>query len=592
MKTIHRFIPAAAVCALSLSLFAVPSQSIASETLIHFDKGKQGLNVELVGRYKSGAKIDEGGTEIVVYDPTTFRAFSVNGAENALDILDMSVLKTKKTTDIPLMTRIPLSELGVEASDVTSVAIHPDGGYIAVAAPALRKEEPGFVVFMTVDGKPIANVRVGALPDMLTFTPDGSTLLVANEGEPTEDYSVNPEGSVSFIDVGSEIENIGADAVSTVTFNEEIIEDGVRKVHPDSTYAEDLEPEYITVDGNGKYAYVALQENNAFAKLDIEKKEFISVKSLGYKDHSLPKNKFDASNKDDAINIRNWPVLSMYQPDGITSFEADGKTYILSANEGDLQDWEGFSEEARVADLKDDYQLNADMYKGYNQNRLDKLVENGLFDESQLGRLITSTAQPKNENGKYEAIYGHGGRSFSVWDADSMELAYDSGDDFEQIAAQAFPDFFNTSNDKDSFDNRSDDKGPEPESVITGNVQGKNYAFIGLERQGGIMVYDLSKPAAPKFNTYFSSRIFNGEGAAISEKSGDVAPEGLTFVASDQSPTGQALLLAAHEVSGTIAVYSLEEKVKGGKTAANNPISELANSILVAPKKLATFLSK
>ncbi|WP_186763920.1 choice-of-anchor I family protein [Planomicrobium sp. CPCC 101079] len=588
----QKFIPTAAVCALSLSILAVPSPTAASENLTHFEKGKQGLDVELVGRYKSGAKIDEGGTEIVVYDPNTFRAFSVNGAEKALDILDMTVLKTDNTTDIPLMTRIPLSELGVEASDVTSVAIHPDGGYIAVAAPAVNKEEPGYVVFLTVDGEPIANVQVGALPDMLTFTPDGSKLLVANEGEPAEDYSVNPEGTVSVIDVSSDIGTISDKAVSTVSFDEKIIEDDVRKVHPGSTYAEDLEPEYITVDKDGRYAYVALQENNALAKLDIKKEQFVAVKSLGYKDSSISQNKLDASNKDDAINIRNWPVLSMYQPDGITSFEADGKTFILSANEGDLQDWEGFSEETRVADIKDEYQLNADLYKGYNQNRLDKLVENGLFEEEELGRLTTSISQPKNEDGKYEAIYGHGGRSFSVWEAGSMELAYDSGDDFEQISAKVYPDFFNSSNDEDSFDNRSDDKGPEPESVITGNIQGTNYAFIGLERQGGIMVYDLSKPAAPKFDTYFSSRIFNGEESPITEQSGDVAPEGLTFVPSDQSPTGQDLLLAAHEVSGTIAVYSLEEKANGNKNASSKSLSDIANSILVAPKRLVSFLSK
>ncbi|TWT25211.1 choice-of-anchor I family protein [Planomicrobium sp. CPCC 101110] len=592
MKTIQKFIPAAAVCALSLSMAAAPLQIAASGYLTHFEKGKQGLNVELIGHYKSGAPIDEGGTEIVVYDSNTFRAFSVNGAEKALDILDMSVLKTGKATDIPLMARIPLSGLGVEASDVTSVAIHPEGGYIAVAAPAANKEEPGFVVFLTVDGKPIANVRVGALPDMLTFTPDGSKLLVANEGEPAEDYSVNPEGSISIIDVGSGIDAISDEAVSTIAFDEKIIEDRVRKVHPDSTYAEDLEPEYITIDSDGRYAYVALQENNAIARLDIEKEQFVAVKSLGFKDYSVSKNKLDASNEDGAINIRSWPVLSMYQPDGITSFEAGGKTYILSANEGDLQDWKGFSEETRTADLKHEYQLNADLYEGYTQKRLDKLVEDGLFEDEKLGRLTTSISQPKNEDGKYEAIYGHGGRSFSVWQADSMELAYDSGDDFERVAAQVYPDHFNSSNDEDSFDNRSDDKGPEPESVITGNVQGTNYAFIGLERQGGIMVYDLSKPTSPKFDTYFSSRIFNGKEAPITEQSGDVAPEGLTFVTSDQSPTGQNLLLAAHEVSGTIAVYSLEEKTKEKKTASGKSLSDLASSILVAPKRLVTFLSK
>lgn len=597
MKTIRSFIPAATVCTLSLSLFASPIQAAAPEELTSYKKGATGLTAELVGRYSSGAAIDEGGTEIVVYDPNSYRAFSVNGAEKALDILDLSVLQEANTMDIPLLKRIPLSDLGVEASDVTSVAIHPDGEFIAVSAPALKKEQPGSVVFLTIDGKQLGHVKVGALPDMLTFTPDGNQLLVANEGEPTEDYTVNPPGSVSMIDVSQPIEDLDDKAVTTVPFEEQVIANDVRKVHPESSYAEDLEPEYITIDAAGEYAYVVLQENNAMAKLDIQKQQVVSVTSLGYKDYSIPKNQLDPSNKDDEAAIENWPVLAMYQPDGLTSFEVDGQTYLLSANEGDAQDWEGFSEEARVADLAKDYQLNAELYKGYNQNQLDKLVKNGLFEEDQLGRLNTSVSQPKNEDGKYEAIYGFGGRSFSVWNADTMGLAYDSADDFEQITAKVYPDYFNSSNDEDGFDSRSDDKGPEPESVITGEIGGTDYAFIGLERQGGIMVYDLSKPTAPKFDSYFSSRVFTGPEAEVTGQSGDVAPEGLAFIPEDESPSGQNLLLAAHEVSGTIAVYAIDEKKQGNKPDhANVQKSSKAlhffTAILAVPDKLSAFFSK
>lgn len=597
MKKIHNFIPAATVCTLSLSLFTPTIQAASPEELTYYEKGSTGLAVELVGRYSSGASIDEGGTEIVVYDPNSFRAFSVNGAEKALDILDLSSLKPSETADIPLLKRIPLSGLGVEASDVTSVAIHPDGEFIAVSAPAVKKEQPGSIVFLTIDGEALGHVKVGALPDMLTFTPDGKQLLVANEGEPTEDYTINPQGSVSMINLSQPIEEIDDQAVTTVLFDEAIIEDDVRKVHPDSSYAEDLEPEYITIDSAGKYAYVVLQENNAMAKLDIEAQKFVSIKSLGYKDYSIPKNQLDPSNKDGGEDIRNWPVLSMYQPDGLASFEVDGQTYLLSANEGDAQDWEGFSEETRVADLAGDYQLNAELYKGYNQNRLDKLVKNGLFEEDQLGRLNTSIAHPKNEDGKYEAIYGYGGRSFSVWHADTMDLAYDSADDFEQITAEVYPEYFNSSNDEDGFDSRSDDKGPEPESVITGEVGGTDYAFIGLERQGGIMVYDLSKPTKPKFDSYFSSRVFTGPDAEVTEQSGDVAPEGLAFIPEEQSPTGQNLLLAAHEVSGTIAVYAIDEKARGNKpehakAAESGSIMNLVSSIVAIPKELLAFFSK
>ncbi|MED4533276.1 choice-of-anchor I family protein [Metabacillus fastidiosus] len=555
MKSMKNIISKSLITAASVSLLMTPMKTSASESLLKYDAS---LPIELVGRYTSGAPISAGGTEIVAYDKKTKHAFSVNGDQKSIDIIDLSVLKNGEKV-VPKVKQIPLSSFGVEASDVTSVAIHPDGGYIAIAAPAKNKTNDGHVVFMTTGGEYIAHVKVGALPDMLTFTPDGKKVLVANEGEPSDDYKVNPEGSVSIIDISKGVKNIKNNSVTTVRFDEKAVDKDVRKIQPKNSYAVELEPEYIVTDKGGKYAYVALQENNAIAKLDIEKKKFTTVKSLGYKDFSVNDNQLDASDKDGKINIQNWPVLSMYMPDGMASYEVKGKTYILTANEGDAQDYKGFSEEARVEDLVNSYKLNAKLYKGFSQEQLDKMVKDGLFKKEQLGRLKTTTAAPKNKDGKYEAIYGYGARSFSIWDANSLKLTYDSGSDFEKITAEAVPNHFNANNTEDELDSRSDDKGPEPESVIVGNVKGKNYAFIGLERTGGIMVYDVTNPEKPRFNTYISSRTFNG--GKVTASSNDVAPEGLTFIPASDSPTGQDLLLAAHEVTGTIAVYSL-----GGKT--------------------------
>ncbi|MGG3889435.1 choice-of-anchor I family protein [Metabacillus fastidiosus] len=555
MKSVKNIISKSLITAASVSLLMTPMKTSAAESLLKYDAS---LSVELAGRYTSGAPISGGGTEIVAYDKKTKHAFSVNGDQKSIDIIDLSVLK-KGEKVIPKVKQIPLSSFGVEASDVTSVAIHPDGGYIAIAAPAKNKTNDGHVVFMTTGGEYIAHVKAGALPDMLTFTPDGKKVLVANEGEPSDDYKVNPEGSVSIIDISKGVKNIKNNSVTTVRFDEKAVDKDVRKIQPKNSYAVELEPEYIVTDKDGKYAYVALQENNAIAKLDIEKKKFTTVKSLGYKDFSVNDNQLDASDKDGKINIQNWPVLSMYMPDGMASYEVKGKTYILTANEGDAQDYKGFSEEARVEDLVNSYKLNAKLYKGFSQKQLDKMVKDGLFKKEQLGRLKTTTAAPKNKDGKYEAIYGYGARSFSIWDANSLKLTYDSGSDLEKITAEAVPNHFNANNTEDELDSRSDDKGPEPESVIVGNIKGKNYAFIGLERTGGIMVYDVTNPEKPRFNTYISSRTFNG--GKVTASSNDVAPEGLTFIPASDSPTGQDLLLAAHEVTGTIAVYSL-----GGKT--------------------------
>ncbi len=558
---------AIAILFISFLLSVNPIMTTASSEVTYHSESEDSLAVKLLGRYTSGAPLDEGGTEIVAYDPNTYLAYSVNGYEKTLDIIDLSRLADGQT-EMELEKRIKLSDFGVDAGDLTSVTIAPDSSFIAVSVPAANKVENGHIVFMSTEGDVLTAVEVGALPDMVTITPDGNNVLVANEGEPSEDYSVNPEGSVSIIDVSSGVNEGNHLAVKTATFSEEIIEGDVRKVHPDSTYTEDLEPEYIVVDGTSQFGYVVLQEANAIAKLDIQTGEFLTVKSLGYKDYSLPENKLDASDKDDEINIRNWPVLSLYQPDGMDIVEINGKDYLLTANEGDAQDWDGFSEEKRVKKLVDDYQLNADLFQGYNQEELDKMVEEGLFDDEQLGRLKTSTSHPTNANGKYEAIYGYGGRSFSVWDAETLELVYDSGSEFEELIAEIEPEYFNSNNDEDTFETRSDDKGIEPESVISGEVNGKTYAFTGLERQGGIMVYDMSNPTSPSFDSYFTSRVFQGLDLDVTPASGDVAPEGLTFIKADDSPTDKPILLAAHEVSGTIAAYELGE-------SANSLLSEL-----------------
>lgn len=557
MSKFHHILTKSVITAATCTLLFTPIHSRAAEqlTTYQYDTDKA-LHVELLGRYTSGAGIDEGGTEIVAYDPKSHHAFSVNGSAKALDIIDLSVLE-KGEQNIPRVKQITLTDLGVEASDVTSVAIHPDGGYIAVAAPAKEKVNPGYVVFLSTDGAYLSHVQVGSLPDMLTFTKDGSKVLVANEGEPNDAYTVNPEGSVSIIDVSADPKSINGEAVTNVRFADDIIDEDVRMVHAESTAQQNLEPEYIVVDDHDHYAYVALQENNAIAQLDIDSKQFVAVKSLGYKDYSSEQNKLDASNKDNAINIRNWPVLSMYMPDGMATYSVNGKSYILTANEGDAQDYDGFSEEERVGDLAANYDLNADLFEGYSQEELDQMVINGLFEDEQLGRLTTTTSAPMNQEGKYEAIYGYGARSFSIWDANTLEQTYDSGADFEEITKNVYSEaHFNASNTENEFDNRSDDKGPEPETVTVATIQGGNYAFIGLERIGGIMIYDISNPESPSFNRYFSSRIFTDE-EEVTSASGDVAPEGLTFIPADESPTGQNILLAAHEVSGTIAAYQI-----------------------------------
>ena len=199
---------------------------------------------------------------------------------------------------------------------------------------------------------------VGALPDMVAFTPDGKTVLVANEGEPNDAYTIDPEGSVSVID----IHNINAPLARTASFvgyngkEDDLRAAGIRIFGPNASAAQDFEPEYITTDASGRTAYVTLQENNAIAIVDVASVSVQQVVPLGYKDHSVVP--LDVSDRDGpgngpAINIRTWPVplFGMYQPDGIASYTVGGRTYLVTANEGDSRSWAGFTEDVRVSAL-------------------------------------------------------------------------------------------------------------------------------------------------------------------------------------------------------------------------------------------------
>ena len=512
--------------------------------------GQDQLNVTHTGRYTSGADFDKGGTEIVKYNPTNGVAYSINGDKEALDIVDVAHPSVDGT--INLKKRIYLQDNDIEAGDVTSVAVHPGGDYFAVSAPAVDKTQPGTVAFYDKDGNYLNHVTVGSLPDMVTFSKDGKYLLVANEGEPNDDYTVNPEGSVSVIDVTSGPSHLSAQDIRTASFTKEH-QKGLRALGPNAKDAYlNIEPEYIAVDNQSKYAYVTLQEVSAIAKIDIANASIVDVKALPYKDHSLVQNSMDTSDKDGKSELRRVPVLGLLQPDGIETYEYNGETYLVIANEGDSQDYKGYAEETRVKKIKNDIQLDATYYQGYTQEVLDDMVKNGLFNDDQLGRLKVTTDQPfKDENGTYHALVSYGGRSFSILRASDLEMIYDSGNDIEQRILELLPERFNVDykdyNDIE-VDGRSDDKGPEVENVVVGQVGSHSYAFVGLERVGGIMIYDITNPYEP----YFVKYLYDPDNK-------DISPEGITFESAEKSPNGKPLLIVSFEVSGTTSTWELDD---------------------------------
>lgn len=531
-------------------LSTIPEWTSAQRTKNASRTGQDQLNITHKGRYTSGADFGNGGTEIVKYNPKNGYAYSVNGDKEALDIID--VKHPGKDGAINLVKRIYLQDNGIEAGDLTSVTVHPSGDYVAVSAPAVDKTKPGHVVFYGSNGDYINNVTVGSLPDMVTFSKDSKYLLVANEGEPSDDYTVNPPGSVSVIDVTGGPANVTVNNVRTAMFTKEH-QEGIRALGPNAEDAYlNIEPEYIAVDSQSKYAYVTLQEVSAIAKVDIAKGQIVQVKGLPYKDHSLAQNAMDVSDEDGKSELRRAPVLGLLQPDGIDTYDYNGETYLLIANEGDSQDYEGYSEEKRVKKLKDDIQLDARYYQGYTQAELDDMVKNGLFDDEQLGRLKVTTSHAfKDADGKYNALVSYGGRSFSILRASDLEMIYNSGSDIEQRVLDLLPERFNANYeaaDDIKVDDRSDDKGPEAENVVVGKVDSHSYAFVGLERVGGIMIYDITNPNEP----YFVKYLYDPDNK-------DISPEGITFESAEESPNGKPMLIASFELSGTTSAWELDD---------------------------------
>jgi hypothetical protein len=534
-------------------------------------------SMTLVGRYAENQALDEGRSEIVSYHVASHSIMVINADDETVDIIDASTLTSTALTNPLTSSNLTLRQQLDVATDVTaitagginSVAVH--GNLMAVAVENDDKQADGVIAFYTLDAAGTATflktVAAGALPDNVTFSPDGAYALSANEGEPSDDYTNDPQGSVTLVAIAN---GVPADSGTQITFSEDDCDANVRLSGPTgTTAAQDLEPEYITVSDDSTTAYVSLQENNAIAVITLATATVEQVYGLSAKDHSVEGNGLDASNKDDVINIQTHDHLyGLPMPDTVANFSLDGVNYLLTANEGDSReyffdadeatciaagglDWDdedgclSWTDEARVEDLL----LDAAVFS-------DATVQ----DEDQLGRLkVITTEGDTDSDGDYDELYAFGTRSFSIWNADTGELIYDSGDDFEQITAEQLGyDGFNNDNTENKGDSRSDDKGPEPEALTVGEVNGHYYAFIGLERTGGIMMYNIDDPTAPEFVEYLLNRDLEVDIEADLESAGDLAPEGMAFVNAADSPTGNALLIVGNEVSGTTTVYEVK----------------------------------
>ncbi len=462
------------------------------------------------------ATINAGGTtEISTFDPATNTLFTVNPDLNAVMVFDLTDPSS------------PVQGGNIDVSSVgtpNSVSVHDNK--LAIAVEASNKQSDGSIMlFDTKTHSMQQSYTVGALPDMVMFTPDGKYIVVANEGEPSSDYLTDPKGTISIIDVNS-------GAVSTLDFESfssqlsSLEESGFRLFGPGASLAEDVEPEYVAISDDSKTAWVTLQENNGIAKVNLESKQIEAIYSLGFKDHMLTENMLDASDKDGVTELKNWPVYGIFHPDAIKYAEVNGTGYLITANEGDARDYDDFSEEARVEDLVLDPTVFPDAAS--------------LQAEENLGRLkTTTTIGDIDDDGDYDKIFAYGARSFSVWST-SGDLVYDSGSSIAQTVLENTPGSFNA--DEGEVDGRSDDKGGEPEAVELLKVGEKTILFVGLERNSQVLVYDFSNPTSPEF-------------LQIIERAGDHAPEGVLAIAAQHSPNERDLLVVTNEDSGTISIY-------------------------------------
>lgn len=451
---------------------------------------------------------DAGAAEISAYDPITKRLFVVNGSsQKKIDVLDFS-----NPAVIKSISSISITQYG---GNVNSVAT--SNGKIAAAIEPVNKQANGsVVVFNTNDNSEVKIIEVGAMPDMITYSPNGKYIITANEGEPNDDLSVNPEGTVSIISVDNNY------AVTTLNFaafasqKATLTATGFRISIAD--FAKDIEPEYVSVSEDSKIAWVTLQENNGIAKINLETKTITNIFPLGFKDYNLSGNEVDISDKDSKVSLAKWNIKGTYMPDALAVLTNNGIPYIFTANEGDAREYAGLTDVKRMKDLKLDPTVFPDFAT--------------LKTDAQMGRLnLISNLGDTDNDGDLDALYSLGSRSFSVWNGNTGAIIFDSKNELDQKAIEA--------NIYD--DGRSDDKSVEPEGITIGKVGNKNIAFVGLERADAVAIYDVSNPAMPKFLKLL--------------KCGD-APEGVLYISAKDSPTKRSLLVISSEGDGVIKVYT------------------------------------
>lgn len=518
--------------------------------------------------------------QAVAYDPRSRHLFVVNQADLSLDIYSIENILKHPYTALPYRKIYTDRLFGPgETNRWTPDHVDVRWGTVAFAMSSSTITDPGRVALLDADGRLLRSYTVGPRPDMLAFTPNGRFIVVANEGRPDDSYTNDPGGSISIIDPWNRFAR-HRPAVRTAGFKrfnplkEKLIASGVRIFGPctrsaqqtcdadgSATVAQDLEPVFLAVSGDSSTAWVNMESNNALARVDIDRATVVDIVPLGLKDHMLPGNELDAT-RDQAFDLRNWPVLGMYMSSAGALFSTHRNEYLVTANRGNWREVGSYDEKTDVRTACANAQIDQ--------------ATCALIDAPDAISTLKIAKYPYRYDPapfpKLAAPYSYGGRSFSIL-SDTGRRIYDSGSQLEALTWRACPAYFNSQSDQNTFDDRSGQKGPEPQGVAVGRVGHREYAFISLKRIGGIMVYDVTDPRQPIFQQYINNRDFavepktslaalpppyNDTELYVNCDAGDIQPEDVVFVDARHSPTHTPLLLVTSDYSGSMTIFRID----------------------------------
>jgi DNA-binding beta-propeller fold protein YncE len=538
-----------------------------------------GIVLSLVARASLGA---QGSAENVQYHKESQTIYATNSSNNSIAIISAGSITSAELSNPTSSTNMSVSSINLPATagtvplgTVTSIAVSND--LLAVAVSAATSTDNGFVLFYNgLDNSAPAfldSIEVGAMPKSIAFSPDGGKLVVANEGTPNGDYSIDPEGSLSVIDIlaNGEPEET-ADTVSFASFNgteADLAAQGMHFANPNgmtingnvisTTVAQDLEPEFVSA--TNEKAYITLQENNGLAILDLED---LSVEVMGLDSKSWASLNFDGQANAEVSFDKYEGLNGLYMPDGVANYEWKGATFLVTANEGQAREYyfDVADEAACTAANGQSYDAEAGCLAYSDKVRLGDLTAQAGSSLETLqmdGRLndlsVTSVLGDSDGNGEYESAFSYGARSFTIWDQNGL-VVFDSGEELERISASVHGAQFNNTKAVNEGDASSASKGPEPGAMTVGTIGERTYAFIGSETLGGIFVYDVTNP----FDAFFADYVINRdltEGSTVSDVIGDLAPESIIFVDAADSATDESLIIVGNEVSGTVSVYQV-----------------------------------